>query len=78
MRLSLASVLAAALLLSACGQTPSDRAVTGAGLGAAGGAIVGALVGAPAIGALAGAAGGAAVGAATDPSEIYLGKPVYK
>lgn len=78
MRVSLAFALTAALLLSACGQTPADRAVTGAGLGAAGGAVVGALVGAPAIGALVGAAGGASVGAATDPSQIYLGKPVYK
>jgi osmotically inducible lipoprotein OsmB len=78
MRVSVAAALSAALLLAACGQTPTDRAVTGAGIGAASGAIVGALVGAPAIGALVGAAGGASVGAATDPSEIYLGKPVYK
>ena len=79
MRISIASALAAAaLLLAACGQTPTDRAVTGAGIGAAGGAVVGALVGAPAIGALVGAAGGASVGAATDPSQIYLGQPVYK
>jgi osmotically inducible lipoprotein OsmB len=78
MRVSIAAALGAALLLAACGQTPTDRAVTGAGIGAASGAIVGALVGAPAIGALVGAAGGASVGAATDPSEIYLGKPVYK
>ncbi len=78
MRVSMALVLGAALMLAACGQTPTDRAVTGAGLGAAGGAMVGALVGAPAIGALVGAAGGATVGAATDSSEIYLGKPVYK
>jgi osmotically inducible lipoprotein OsmB len=78
MRLSVGLVFAAALLLSACGQTPTDRAVTGAGVGAAGGAMLGALVGAPGIGALVGAAGGATVGAATDPSQIYLGKPVYK
>lgn len=78
MRLSIVMALGAALLLSACGQTPTDRAVTGAGIGAAGGAVVGALIGAPAIGALVGAAGGASVGAATDPSQIYLGQPVYK
>ena len=78
MRVSIVAAFGAALLLAACGQTPTDRAVTGAGIGAASGAIVGALVGAPAIGALVGAAGGASVGAATDPSEIYLGKPVYK
>lgn len=78
MRLSFAFVLGAALLLSACGQTPTDRAITGAGLGAAGGAVVGTLVGAPFVGAMVGAAGGATVGAATDQSDIYLGKPVYK
>lgn len=78
MRISFALLLTTAVLLSACGQTPTDRALTGAGIGAAGGAVVGALVGAPFIGAMAGAAGGAAVGAATDPSDIYLGKPVYK
>jgi osmotically inducible lipoprotein OsmB len=78
MRISVALVLGTALLLSACGQTPTDRAVTGAGVGAASGAVVGALIGAPFIGAMVGAAGGATVGAATDPSDIYLGKPVYK
>jgi osmotically inducible lipoprotein OsmB len=78
MRRSVVLLFGAALLLSACGQTPKDRAVTGAGIGAAGGAVVGALVGAPFIGAMVGAAGGATVGAATDPSDIYLGKPVYK
>lgn len=78
MRVSVGLAFAAALLLSACGQTPTDRALTGAGVGAAGGAMLGALVGAPGIGAMVGAAGGATVGAATDPSQIYLGKPVYK
>ena len=78
MRVSAGIIITMALLLSACGQTPTDRAVTGAGIGAAGGAVVGALVGAPLIGAAVGAAGGATVGAATDPSDIYLGKPVYK
>jgi len=78
MRVSLCLALGAALLLSACGQTPTDRAMTGAGFGAAGGAIVGALAGAPMIGALVGGAAGAVAGAATDPSEIYLGNPVWK
>jgi len=78
MRVSVSLVLGGALLVSACGQTPTDRALTGAGMGAAGGAVVGALVGAPFIGAMVGAAGGATVGAATDPSQIYLGQPVYK
>ncbi len=39
-----ASVLcAAALMIAACGTTPEDRGISGAGIGAAGGAIVGAL-----------------------------------
>ncbi|HLI22165.1 MAG TPA: hypothetical protein VKV32_13655 [Stellaceae bacterium] len=78
MRLSTALAFGAALLLAACGQTPTDRALSGAGFGAGGGAIVGALFGAPMIGALAGGAVGATAGAATDPSEIYLGAPVWK
>jgi osmotically inducible lipoprotein OsmB len=78
MRIPVCLALGAALLLSACGQTPEDRAMTGAGFGAAGGAMIGALGGAPLIGALVGGAAGAVAGAATDPSEIYLGQPVWK
>jgi len=78
MRLSLSFAFGAALLLSACGQTTTDRALTGAGFGAAGGALLGSVVGAPMIGALVGGAAGATAGAATDPSEIYLGQPVWK
>ena len=78
MRIPLSLALGAALLLSACGQTPADRAMTGAGFGAAGGALIGSVVGAPLIGALVGGSAGAVAGAATDPSEIYLGKPVWK
>lgn len=78
MRIPLCLALGAVLLLSACGQTPTDRAMTGAGFGAAGGAVIGALAGAPMIGALVGGSAGAVAGAATDPSEIYLGQPVWK
>jgi osmotically inducible lipoprotein OsmB len=77
MRLA-AGALLALLLLSACGTTPVERATTGAAIGAAGGAVVGALVGAPLIGAGVGAAVGATTAAMTDPSDIYLGKPVWK
>ncbi len=80
MRLSIAVavVFASALLLSACGQTPTDRALSGAGIGAAGGALLGSVVGAPGIGAMAGTAIGATAGAATDQSQVYLGKPIWK
>ncbi len=72
------SVIAITLMLSACGSTTSDRAVSGAGIGAAAGVVGGALIGAPLIGAAVGAAAGGAVGAATTPSQVDLGKPVWK
>ena len=66
------------LALSACGETPGDRALSGAGIGAAAGAVIGAPFGAPGIGAAVGAAAGGAVGAATTPSQVDLGKPVWR
>jgi osmotically inducible lipoprotein OsmB len=72
------SVLALGLLLAACGSTTGDRAVSGAGIGAAAGAVGGALIGAPLAGAAIGAAAGGVVGAATQPSQVDLGKPVWK
>jgi osmotically inducible lipoprotein OsmB len=71
---SLFPVLAVSLLaLSACGQSPGCRAVTGAGIGAAGGAVIGALAGNPWLGAAAGAAAGAAVGGLTTSNQINAG-----
>ena len=65
---SLAAITSAfSLLLSACGETPGQRAVTGGAMGAAGGAAVGAATGNTAGGAVVGGLGGAAVGAATAP-----------
>lgn len=72
------SVIAIGLLLSACGSSPGDRAVTGAGIGATAGVIGGALLGVPAAGAALGASAGAIVGASTNPSQVDLGKPVWK
>ena len=66
------------LALSACGQTPGCRAVTGAGLGAAGGAVLGAIGGNPLLGAAAGAVAGGATGALTSPNQINAGPaPCY-
>lgn len=74
-----ATLLAAALTLSACGETKSDRALSGAAIGAGGGAVIGALtVGAPVQGAAIGGALGAAAGALTDTDQINLGKPFWK
>jgi hypothetical protein len=56
--------------LSACGETPGTRAVTGGLLGAGGGAAIGGIAGGghgAAIGALGGGALGAAGGAVTAP-----------
>jgi hypothetical protein len=64
---------AASLSLSACGESPGCRAVTGAGIGAAGGAVLGAIGGNPLLGAAAGAAAGAAVGGLTTSNQINAG-----
>ena len=76
MRAALVSLvlLSSALMLSACGETPGCRALTGAGIGAAGGAVLGAVGGNPAAGALAGGAAGAAVGGLTSPDQVYAGR----
>ena len=67
-------VLAVSILaLSACGQSPGCRALTGAGIGAAGGAILGAIGGNALLGAAAGAVAGGAVGGLTSPHQVYAG-----
>lgn len=69
----------APLLLSACGTDPTDRALSGAGIGAATGAVVGAVTPlTPAGGALLGAAIGGGAGALTSPSQVDLGRPVWR
>lgn len=70
--------LAAAVGLSACGQTKTDRALSGGAIGAGTGAVGGALLGHPAAGAAVGGAAGAATGALTDEDDINLGKPVWR
>lgn len=73
------SLLTVALFLSACGNTTSDRAISGAGIGAGAGAVGGALVGGSvAGGALVGGAVGAAAGGLTDKNDINLGKPIWR
>ena len=72
------AVVALGLLVAGCGTSTSDRALSGGGLGAAGGAVIGSLVGAPFAGALIGGAGGAATGALTTPSDVDLGRPIWR
>ena len=73
----LVALLLTSLPLSACGQTPGCRAVTGAGVGAAGGAVIGALTGAPLTGAVIGGLAGGATGALTSPNVVNGPSPCY-
>jgi len=66
------------LAVSACGQTKTDRGLSGAGIGAAAGAVGGLIVGAPVAGAVIGGAAGAATGVLTDEDQIDLGKPLWE
>jgi osmotically inducible lipoprotein OsmB len=66
-----AALIAAASMLAACGNNPTDRALTGGAIGAGTGAVVGSTVGAPIAGAVVGGAAGAVVGAATTPERPY-------
>lgn len=66
------------VLLSGCGNSTGDRAISGAGIGAGVGAVGGLMVGAPLEGALIGGAVGAGTGALTDESQIDLGWPIWK
>jgi uncharacterized membrane protein len=71
--------LIAALLLSACGNTKGDRALSGAGIGAGTGAVGAAIIGAnPLAGAAIGGAVGAGAGALTDNDDVNLGKPAWR
>ncbi|WP_043284502.1 hypothetical protein [Reyranella massiliensis] len=66
------AVLAAfAATVAACGNNPTDRALTGGAIGAGTGAVVGSTMGAPVAGAVVGGLGGAAIGAATTPRNDY-------
>lgn len=64
--------------LAACGTTPQDRTLGGAGVGAAAGAAVGAVSSLSVVeGALIGAAAGALTGALTNESQVNLGSPPW-
>jgi hypothetical protein len=74
-----ALALVAGLGLAACGETKTDRALSGGAIGAGAGALGGAVLGgSPATGALLGGAAGAAGGALTDSDDINLGKPLWR
>jgi len=65
--------------VAACGNTQSDRALSGGGIGAGAGAVGAAVLGAnPVTGAVVGGAVGAATGAFTDRDDIDLGRPAWR
>jgi osmotically inducible lipoprotein OsmB len=69
----------ALMVMTGCGTTTSDRALSGAGIGAGAGAAIGAVTGmGPATGAAIGAAAGAATGGLTDKDQVDLGDPAWK
>ncbi|HET6522810.1 MAG TPA: hypothetical protein VFG47_23745 [Geminicoccaceae bacterium] len=71
--------LAVGLLLAACGETRTDRALSGAGLGAAAGAAASGVTGGNILGGAAiGGAAGAAAGGLTDEDDVNLGDPLWR
>ena len=62
-----AAIVSLGLMTAACGNNPTDHALTGGAIGAGTGAVIGSTVGAPIQGAVIGAAGGAVIGAVTTP-----------
>ena len=75
-----ATVMITALtLLSACGESTGDRALSGGAIGAGVGAVGGAVLGGdPVTGAVVGGAVGAATGGLTKKKDVDLGKPVWR
>lgn len=79
MKLSTFMISGTLLFLAACGQTTSDRALSGGAIGAGTGAVGGAVFGGdPLTGAVVGGAVGAATGGLTKQKDIDLGKPVWR
>ena len=72
-------MVAIGFALAACGTTPQERGITGAGIGAAAGTIVGAVTGLTVLeGALIFAGVGGVTGLLTDESQLNLGEPIWK
>ncbi|MFZ2030387.1 MAG: hypothetical protein WAU68_08785 [Vitreimonas sp.] len=78
LKTTLAGIFVAGMLLTACGTTTSDRALSGGLIGAGAGAAVGSLSGNAGAGAVVGGVAGAAAGALTSPSQVDLGDPVWR
>lgn len=73
------TIAAVALVSSGCGSTPTERGVSGAGIGASAGAVLGAVTGMTVLqGAVIGATAGGLTGALTREDQINLGRPAWK
>ena len=75
---AVATLVSLSLVLSACGTTQSDRALSGGLLGAGTGAVIGSVTGSAVNGAIFGGLGGAALGALSSPRVLNLGKPLWR
>lgn len=74
-----AAALMVLTLLAACGESTSDRALSGAGIGAGVGAVGSAVMGGdPMTGAVVDGAVGAATGGLTKQKDVDLGKPIWR
>jgi osmotically inducible lipoprotein OsmB len=79
MRRSHAALAILGLILTACGSSKTDRAISGGGIGAAAGAGTSAITGGNLVtGGLLGGAAGAATGALTDEDDVNLGDPIWR
>lgn len=75
----IAMTMIALTFLSACGNSTSDRTLSGAGIGAGAGALGSAVVGGSiGGGALVGGLVGAAAGGLTNSNQVDLGRPIWK
>jgi hypothetical protein len=73
------AIVATLGVLTACGSSTRDRALSGAGIGAGTGAVGAAVLGGnPVKGAVIGGAVGAATGGLTKQEDLDLGKPVWQ
>jgi osmotically inducible lipoprotein OsmB len=73
------SLIGILVLLTACGESTGDRAMSGGAIGAGVGAVSGAVIGgSPVTGAIIGGAVGAAAGGLTKKNDVNLGKPVWR
>lgn len=78
-KLRTTSLVLTLALASACGTTPQDRGLSGAGIGAGAGAVIGAVTGLTVLEAAAlGAVGGALTGMLTKPEQVDLGQPTWQ